>query len=319
MKYIKYTINTTTTACDDICYELTGLGLTAIEIEDNIPVDDEIQGKNYKELLPDMPSDTGKCKIIFYIEEEDYNLINQVKEVLKSISEYSDIGEGTLHKEILEDEDYLNNWKKYFHAFNVGDLLIKPTWEDELTNSDSLTESGKCIRIDPGITFGTGAHETTKLCIEGLQKHLKMGDNVLDLGFGSGILSMVALLYGAEHVTGTDIDPLCTDAAWDNFAVNNIDKGNATFYIGDITEDKELQDKVEYDSYDIVVANILADIIIDMAPVIYNATRKGGLLISSGIIDFKEKEVVSSLEKEGFRIVEINKMGEWVNVTTVKE
>ncbi len=319
MKYIKYKINTTTLACVDICYELTNLGLTAIEIEDNIPVDDEIQGKNYKELLPDMPADTGKCKIIFYLEEEDDNLIGQVKDVLKSISEYSDIGEGTLDKEVLEDEDYLNNWKKYFHAFQVGELLIKPTWEDADIASGSPAEEGKCIRIDPGITFGTGAHETTKLCIEGLQKHLETGDNVLDLGFGSGILSMVALLYGAKHVTGTDIDPLCTDAALDNFSVNNIDRENATFYIGDITGDKELQDKVGYDCYDIVVANILADIIIDMASVIYNATRKGGLLISSGIIDFKEEEVVSSLESVGFRIVEINKLGEWVNVTAVKE
>ncbi len=315
MKYIKYTINTTTAACDDICYELTNLGLTALEIEDNIPVHDEIQGKDYEELLPDTPEDNGICKIIFYLEEEDEELISRVKSVLEDIRSYSDIGEGTVISEVLEDEDYLNKWKEYFHSFNVGDLLIKPTWEQ----IDTPVGVDKCISIDPGTTFGTGAHETTKLCIEGIQKHLKKGDNVLDLGFGSGILSMVALLYGASQVSGTDIDPNCVDAAYSNFKVNNLDAKKATFYIGDITEDKELQEKVGYGRYDIVVANILADIIIEMSYAISKAIKKGGLLISSGIIDFKEEEVKASLQNVGFKVLEINHLGEWVNITAIKE
>lgn len=315
MRYIKYTINTTTTACEDICFELTNLGITAVEIEDNIPVDDEIQGKNYAELLPDIPEDDGKCNIIFYLEEDDERLLSQVRNVLDEIGSYSDIGKGTIEKTVLEDEDYLNKWKEYFHAFQVGDLYITPTWEQ----IDTPEGVDKCISIDPGITFGTGAHETTKLCIEGLQKNLHNNDNVLDLGFGSGILSMVALIYGAKHVTGTDIDPLCTDAAYENFAFNSIDKDKATFYIGDITEDNKLQEKVGYECYDIVVANILADIIIGMAPVIAGAIKKGGLLISSGIIDFKEEEVAMALEDVGFKVLEINHLGEWVNITAMKE
>ena len=315
MNYIKYTINTRTTACDDICYELTNLGLSALEIEDNLPVHDEIQGKDYEELQPDMPIDDGLCKIIFYLETKDDNLINKVKSVIEDIGSYSDIGEGTIKEEVLEDEDYLNKWKEYFHAFEVGDLLIKPTWEQ----IDTPKGVYKCISIDPGTTFGTGAHETTKLCIEGIQKHVKSGYNVLDLGFGSGILSMVALLYGASHISGTDIDPNCVDAAYSNFKVNNLDTNKATFYIGDITEDKELQEKVGYGRYDIVVANILADIIIEMSSVISKAIKKGGLLISSGIIDFKEEEVKASLQNVGFKVLEINHLGEWVNITAIKE
>ncbi len=315
MNYIKYTINTRTTACDDICYELTNLGLSALEIEDNLPVHDEIQGKDYEELQPDMPIDDGLCKIIFYLETKDDNLINKVKSVIEDIGSYSDIGEGTIKEEVLEDEDYLNKWKEYFHAFEVGDLLIKPTWEQ----TDTPKGVYKCISIDPGTTFGTGAHETTKLCIEGIQKHVKSGYNVLELGFGSGILSMVALLYGASHISGTDIDPNCVDAAYSNFKVNNLDTNKATFYIGDITEDKELQEKVGYGRYDIVVANILADIIIEMSSVISKAIKKGGLLISSGIIDFKEEEVKASLQNVGFKVLEINHLGEWVNITAIKE
>ena len=315
MNYIKYTINTRTSACDDICYELTNLGLSALEIEDNLPVHDEIQGKDYEELQPDMPIDDGLCKIIFYLETKDDNLINKVKSVIEDIGSYSDIGEGTIKEEVLEDEDYLNKWKEYFHAFEVGDLLIKPTWEQV----DTPVGVDKCISIDPGTTFGTGAHETTKLCIEGIQKHLKKGDNVLDLGFGSGILSMVALLYGASHISGTDIDPNCVDAACSNFKVNNLDTKKATFYIGDLASDKTLQKMVGYECYDIIVANILADILIDMSEAMYNALKKGGMVITSGIIDFKENAVKDALVEAGFKVTETNHLGEWVNITAVKE
>ena len=315
MRYIRYTINTTTSACDDICYELTNLGLTALEIEDNLPVHDEIQGKDYEELLPDTPEDDGLCKIKFYLEQDNKGLISQVQSVLEDISSYSDIGEGTLESEVLEDEDYLNKWKEYFHAFEVGDLLIKPTWEQV----DTPKGVHKCILIDPGTTFGTGAHETTRLCIEGIQKHLKSGDNVLDLGFGSGILSMTALLYGASHVSGTDIDPDCVDAACENFKANNLDVKKAAFYIGDLASDKVLQNMVGYDCFDIIVANILADILIDMSTPMYNALKKGGIVITSGIIDFKENAVKKSLVQAGLTITEINHLGEWVSITAIKE
>ena len=315
MKYIRYTINTTTAACDDICYELTNLGLTALEIEDNLPVHDELQGEDYVELQPELSEDKDICKIRFYLEKEDINLISQVRAILEDIGSYSDIGEGTIKEEVLEDEDYLNKWKEYFHAFTVGNLLIKPTWEQV----DTPVGVDKYISIDPGVTFGTGAHETTKLCIEGIQRHLKKDDNVLDLGFGSGILSMVALLYGASHVSGTDIDLACIDAACENFKVNKLDVRKSTFYIGDLASDKVLQNMVGYECYDIIVANILADILIDMSAAMYNALKKGGIVITSGIIDFKENAVNESLMQTGFKVIEINHLGEWVNITAVKD
>ena len=315
MKYIKYTINTTTACCEDICYELTNLGLTALEIEDNLPVHDTIQGRDYEELLPDMPADNGICKIIFYLENEDESLIDKVKGVLEDIRSYSDIGEGKIESEAIDNDDYLDKWKEYFHSFCVGDLYIKPTWE----TSDAPKGVDKVISIDPGIAFGTGAHETTKLCIEGIQKYLQANDNVLDLGFGSGILDITALLYGASHVTGTDIDSVCVEVAGDNLAVNNIPTDKCTFHIGDITGDKALQDNVGAETYDIIVANILADIIIPMAPVIYSALKFGGTVITSGIIDFKEQEVAKALSDVGLKITETKHLGEWVSIVAMKE
>ena len=315
MSYIKYTINTTTVACDDICYYLTELGITALEIEDGIPCDDVIQGKNYSELMPKGLSDDGKCNIIFYLDEPNDSLLSSVRQAIIDVSSYTDVGAGTVESEAINNDDYLNQWKEYFHSFCVGDLYIKPTWE----TSNAPTGVDKVISIDPGIAFGTGAHDTTKLCIEGIQKYLQLNDNVLDLGFGSGILDITALLYGAKHVTGTDIDPVCIDVANDNLAVNNIDSDKCTFHIGDITGDKTLQAKVGTESFDIIVANILADIIMPMASVMHSALKSGGTVITSGIIDFKEAEVAKALSDVGLKITEIKHLGEWVSIVATKE
>ena len=315
MSYIKYTINTTTIASDDICYYLTELGINALEIEDGIPCDDVIQGKNYSELLPEGITDDGKCNIIFYLDEPDDTLLCGVKKAIDDVGSYMDVGAGTVKTEVIDNDDYLNKWKEYFHSFCVGDLYIKPTWE----TSDAPKGVDKVISIDPGIAFGTGAHETTKLCIEGIQKYLQANDNVLDLGFGSGILDITALLYGASHVTGTDIDSVCVEVAGDNLAVNNIPTDKCIFHIGDITGDKALQDNVGAETYDIIVANILADIIIPMAPVIYSALKFGGTVITSGIIDFKEQEVAKALSDVGLKITETKHLGEWVSIVAMKE
>lgn len=315
MDYVKYSIKTTTNACDDVCFMLSELGVEAVEIEDNIPVDDELQGGTFEELQPDMGEDDGTCKVNYYLEEPDDDLLSNVKDGLSSINSYIDIGEGSIEITFSHDEDWLNNWKEYFHAFSVGNILIKPTWDDDTTTEEGQT----LINIDPGVAFGTGKHETTQLCISGLQKHLQDKDEVLDLGFGSGILSIVALKLGANHVTGTDIDPLCVESVEENFKVNDlpIDKGD--FFIGDLTSDKKLQDEVGYEKYDVVVANILADIIISMAPCIPQTMKKGAYLITSGIIDFKEDEVKNALENQDLEIVEINHQGEWVNITARKK
>ena len=318
MNWIKYSINTTTEAEDFVSAMLMEAGIASIEIENNVPVSGEKQGGEFKELQPDLPVDDGSSKVCFYLsEDEDHEaVISKVKTGLLELKENMSIGSATIDTSITKQEDWINNWKEFFKSFYIDDILIKPTWE-ELAAED---KEKLYIEIDPGVSFGTGKHETTQLCIRQLKKYAKADDEILDIGCGSGILSIIAykLLNGRCHLVGTDIDEDCISSTYENFEVNNIPKPAGDFLVGNLTEDKELQDKVGYEKYDIVVANILADIIIGMAPAIYPTLKAGAYFISSGIIDFKENEVKDALKKSGLTIVEINHQGEWVNITARK-
>jgi ribosomal protein L11 methyltransferase len=327
MKWKKYTIETTTAAEDYMAELLSELGIEGIEIEDNIPLSKEDQADMFIDFLPELPPDEGKSHVSFYVEDDGSDqtaLLQNVKTALERLRSTVEVGSGTITSSETEDLDWINNWKQYFTSFTIDDILIKPTWE-ELKDED---KDKFLIEIDPGISFGTGKHETTQLCIRQLLKYIRGSQDytpavkhpkVLDVGCGSGILSIVALKLGARAVVGTDLDKDCMTSTHDNMEVNHLDKALGTFYVGNLIDDEALREKVGIGEYEIVVANILADVIIPMAPVIPPLLKKGGYFITSGIIDFKEQEVVSAIEAAGLTVAEVNHQGEWVNVTARKE
>lgn len=326
MKWKKYTIETTTQAEDYMAGMLGELGIEGIEIEDNIPLSKEDQADMFIDFLPELPPDEGISHVSFYVEDDGSDqteLLKNVKKGLEELRSMVEVGSGVISSSETEDLDWINNWKKYFSSFTIEDILIKPTWE-ELKEED---KDKFLIEIDPGISFGTGKHETTQLCIRQLLKYIRGNADytpqnrtpkVLDVGCGSGILSIVALKLGASAVVGTDLDADCMISTRENMEVNHLDASLGTFYVGNLIDDEELQQKVGNEEYDIVVANILADVIIPMAPVIPARMKKGGYFITSGIIDFKEQEVVDAIRAAGLEVVEVNYQGEWVNVTARK-
>ena len=318
MKWKKYTIETTTAAEDFMSSMLMDLGIEGIEIEDNIPLTKEDQADMFIDFLPELPPDEGKSHVSFYIEDDGTDqseILKKVKIGLEELRDTVDVGSGMILSSETEDLDWIHNWKKFFSSFTIENILIKPTWEDvKPEDKDKFM-----IEIDPGISFGTGKHETTQLCIRQLIKYIKDGHpKVLDVGCGSGILSIVALKLGASEVVGTDLDADCMISTHENMKVNHLDEKLGTFYVGNLIDDVDLQKQVGTEEYDIVVANILADVIIPMAPVIPDRLRKGGYFITSGIIDFKEDEVRDAIEKTGLKVIEINHQGEWVNITAQK-
>lgn len=326
MKWKKYTIETTTAAEDYMSSMLMDLGIEGIEIEDNVPLTKEDQASMFIDFLPELPPDEGISHVSFYIEDDGSDqteILKKVKVGLEQLRSMVEVGSGVITSSETEDLDWINNWKKYFTSFTIEDILIKPTWE-ELKDED---KNKFLIEIDPGISFGTGKHETTQLCIRQLLKYIRgngeytpseQHPKVLDVGCGSGILSIVALKLGAREVVGTDLDEDCMISTRDNMEVNHLDPALGTFYVGNLIDDTNLQKKVGTEEYDIVVANILADVIIPMAPVIPDRLKKGGYFITSGIIDFKEQEVKEAIEAAGLTVEEINHQGEWVNITAQK-
>ena len=313
MKWKKYTIDTTTEAEDFLSAMLDEIGIEGIEIDDNVPLSSEDTTAMFIDFPPELPPDQGLSKVSFYLDaDEDHSeILQKVREGIEEQRLFVNVGKGSISESETEDLDWMNNWKEYFHSFTIDNILIKPTWEDiEEENKDKIL-----IEIDPGSSFGTGKHETTQLCIHELQKYITSDSQVLDVGCGSGILSIVALKLGAAHVTGTDVDVNCMTSTAENFEVNHLLPEDGSFYAGDLTSDQALRDQVGYHKYDVVVANILADIIIPMADALYGTVKEDGILITSGIIDFKEEAVKSALLSAGFEIVSVGHQGEWVSVT----
>ena len=320
MKWNRYDIYTTTEACDLICLELADLGITSVEIQDNISQPREMLGGMYIDIPLDMPEDKGDAIVSFYIEEKDdktmsNQLISNVREAIESLSAFVNIGSGEIKESTTEDEDWVNNWKPYWHTFKVNDLYIKPSWE-EITPE---MKKAKVLELDPGTAFGTGAHETTRLVIDIIQKKLNLGDKVLDIGCGSGILSLVSCLYGASYVCGIDLDEAAIEASYSNCRLNGISENKADFFNGNIIEDKSFQKKCGLDKYDMVYANILPDVLVPLAPEVSKFMKKGAYLIYSGILKFKEDEVKTAiLGNPDLSVIDTFYDGDWMAILVKK-
>ena len=327
MKWKKFRIKTRTEAEDIIISTLYDIGLEGAQIEDNVPLTALEKEQMFVDILPQMAEDDGTAYLSFFVEETEdgglllngepkteEDILKAVKEELDGLRDFMDIGEGSIAVDETEDIDWINNWKQYFKQFYVDDILIIPSWE-EVKEED---KDRMIIHIDPGTAFGTGMHETTQLCIRQLKKYVTKDTELLDVGTGSGILSIIALKLGARHAVGTDLDPCAVDAVADNMANNGIAPEQFEMMIGNIIDDKEVQDKVGYECYDIVAANILADVLVALTPVVVNQIKKGGIYITSGIIDDKEETVVEAVKKAGLEVLDITYQGEWVCVTARK-
>lgn len=324
MKWKKFKVKTITDAEDIIISTLYDIGLEGAQIEDKMPLTALEKEQMFVDILPQGPEDDGVAYLSFFVEEQEDGslllcgepvdeavILERVHGQLEALREFCDIGEGTVEVDETEDIDWINNWKQYFHQFYIDDILVIPSWEEV-----KAQDQGRMVlHIDPGTAFGTGMHETTQLCVRQLRKYMTPGARVLDVGTGSGILSILSLMFGAGHALGTDLDQCAAEAAAENCRANGIDPSRFDMLIGNIITDRAVQDRAGYGQYAIVVANILADVLVPLTPVVKNHLEPGGLYITSGIIDDKEETVVEAVKAAGFQVLEVNRQGEWVSVT----
>lgn len=327
MKWMKFRIKTITDAEDIIISTLYDIGLEGAQIEDKVPLTALEKEQMFVDILPEGPEDDGIAYLSFFVEEkEDGTLLmngeettaqavlENVKKELEQLRDFMDIGEGSVVIEETEDIDWINNWKQYFHQFTIDDVLVIPSWEEAAPED----QNKMILHIDPGTAFGTGMHDTTQLCIRALRKYITPDTRLLDVGTGSGILAILSIMFGAHSAVGTDLDPCAIEAVRENKEANGILDEAFKLIIGNIITEREIQEQVGYECYDIVAANILAEVLVPLTPVIVNHLKKGGIYITSGIIDDKEQTVVDAVKAAGLEVLEVNHQGEWVGVVARK-
>lgn len=328
MRWVRFRIKTVAEAEDIIVSALYDIGLEGAQIEDKVPLTALEKEQMFVDILPDAPEDDGIAYLSFFVEKrEDGSLelqggetdvetvLEQIRGELEDLKVFCEIGEGTVTVDETEDIDWINNWKQFFHQFYIDDILVIPSWE-EMKPGD---RERLVLHIDPGTAFGTGMHETTQLCIRQLRKYVTEKTELLDVGTGSGILSILALMFGARHAVGTDLDVCAVDAVAQNREANGIAPERFELIIGNIITDRAIQDRVGYGRYDIVTANILADVLVPLTPVIVNRMKPGGIYITSGIIEDKEETVKEAVRAAGLKLLDVTRQGEWVSVTAQKE
>lgn len=327
MKWVKFRIKTITEAEDIIISALYDIGLEGAQIEDKVPLTAFEKEEMFVDILPDGPEDDGIAYLSFFVEEKEdgglvlngeentsEGILKNIEAELEALRSFMGIGEGAVTVGETEDIDWINNWKQYFHQFTIDDVLVIPSWEEiGPQDKDKLV-----LHIDPGTAFGTGMHDTTQLCIRALRKFITPRANLLDVGTGSGILAILSLMFGAKAAVGTDLDPCAIEAVRENKEANGIPEDDFKLIIGNIIIEKEIQDQVGYECYDIVTANILAEVLVPLTPVIVHQLKKGGIYIMSGIIDDKEQTVTQAVEAAGLEVLEVNYQGEWVGIVARK-
>ena len=316
MKWNKFTLKTRSEVEDIVISTLADVGIEGVEIQDKQPLTESDKQQMFVDIMPDIPDDDGIAYLNFYldVDEDKEKVLADVRAALAEMQEFLDLGECTITESETEDKDWINNWKQYFKQFYVDDILIIPSWEEvKPEDRDKMI-----IHIDPGTAFGTGMHETTQLCIRQLKKYVTKDTELLDVGTGSGILSIIALKLGARHAVGTDLDPCAVPAVEENKEVNGIPVEAFDMMIGNIIDDKEVQDRVGYEKYDFVTANILAVVLVPLTPVIVHQMKPGAVYITSGILDVKEEVVKEAVVAAGLEVVEVTHQGGWVSVTARK-
>ena len=327
MKWMKFRIKTITDAEDIIISTLYDIGLEGAQIEDKVPLTALEKEQMFVDILPEGPEDDGIAYLSFFVEEKEDGallmngeettaqaVLENVKKELEELRDFMDIGEGSVVIEETEDIDWINNWKQYFHQFTIDDVLVIPSWEEAAPED----QNKMILHIDPGTAFGTGMHDTTQLCIRALRKYITPDTRLLDVGTGSGILTILSIMFGARSAVGTDLDPCAIEAVRENKEANGIPDEAFKLIIGNIITEREIQEQVGYECYDIVAANILAEVLVPLTPVIVNHLKKGGIYITSGIIDDKEQTVVDAVKAAGLEVLEVNHQGEWVGVVARK-
>lgn len=319
MNWIKLSIHTLTTGIEALCGKLYSIGITGLEIEDSADFNDFLENSTqYWDFVDDtlMHRASSPTYVRVYITDnasghEQYALIKQALSELKENDSDNIFGSLEIAADNIKEQDWAENWKKYYKPLTVGEkILIVPEWETVSDTKDKIV-----FTINPGMSFGTGTHQSTQLCIENLEKHIKKGDSVLDLGCGSGILSIIAQLLGADHSLAIDIDPNAAKIAAENAAKNNIDSEKYRTLAGNVLSDEHIKNEVNKEKYDIILANIVADVIIGLCPSAKAALKNGGTFITSGIILERIDDVCNALTSAGFTICDISKKGEWASIT----